>query len=158
MVSGVEKWGKVGDFMFMGEYHHTIDEKGRLTIPSKIRYELGENFVITRGLDGCLFIYKKETFEKIISKYQELPNIKNTRHFMRFTLSGANTTEFDKQGRVNISIPLINYAELKKDCVIIGVGDRIEIWDSDRWNNFVSENEDSYSDIADEIFSNDFNI
>ena len=144
--------------MFMGEYHHTIDEKGRLTIPSKIRYELGESFIVTRGLDGCLFIYKKETFENLINKYQELPNIKDARNFMRFTMSGANTLEFDKQGRINISTPLIKYAGLKKDCVVIGVGDRLEIWDADRWNSFVSANEDSFSDIADSLFSSNLNI
>ena len=152
------KWGKVGDFMFMGEYHHTMDDKGRLTIPSKIRYELGESFVVTRGLDGCLFVYKKETWSNIVSKYQELPNVKDARAFMRFFLSGANEIEFDKQGRINISSPLIKYADLKKDCIIIGVGDRLEIWSSDRWNNYTLENEDNLSDIADKLFSGSLNI
>ena len=144
--------------MFMGEYHHTIDDKGRLTIPSKIRYELGENFIVTRGLDGCLFIYKKNTWEKIVNKYQELPNVKDARNFMRFFLSGANQLEFDKQGRINISSPLIKYADLQKDCVIIGVGDRLEVWNKERWNDFIDQNEDSLSDIADNLFSNDLNI
>jgi len=144
--------------MFMGEYHHTIDEKGRLTIPSKIRYELSENFIVTRGLDGCLFVYKKEAWEKIVNKYQELPNIKETRNFMRFFLSGANILEFDKQGRINISSPLIKYADLKKDCVIIGVGDRLEIWSEERWNEFTSKNEESFSDIADQLFRENLNI
>ena len=158
MVYSVIKWGKVGDFMFMGEYHHTIDEKGRLTIPSKIRYELGERFTITRGLDGCLFIYKKDTWEKLVNKYQELPNVKEARNFMRFFLAGANTLEFDKQGRINISSPLIKYADLKKECVVIGVGDRLEIWSMDRWNDFISNNEDNFSDMADELFRNGLNI
>ena len=77
--------------MFMGEYHQKIDEKGRLTIPAKIRYELGDNFIVTRGLDGCLFVYKKETWEKIINHYQELPNVKEARNFMRFHLSNMLT-------------------------------------------------------------------
>lgn len=153
MVYSVYKWVKVGDFMFMGEYHHTIDDKGRLTIPSKIRYELGESFVVTRGLDGCLFVYPKNTWDKIVSKYQELPNVKDARNFMRFFLSGASTLEFDKQGRINIASPLMKYADLQKDCVVIGVGDRLEIWSEERWNNFISENEDNLSEIADNLFS-----
>ncbi len=158
MVYSVTLWGKVGDFMFMGEYHHTIDDKGRLTIPSKIRYELGENFVVTRGLDGCLFVYPKNTWDKIVIKYQELPNVKDARNFMRFFLSGAVNQEFDKQGRINISSPLMKYADLAKDCVIIGVGDRLEIWSAERWNSFIDENEDSLSDIADNLFSSNLNI
>ncbi len=144
--------------MFMGEYHHTIDDKGRLTIPSKIRYELGESFVVTRGLDGCLFVYPKNVWDNIVRKYQELPNVKDARNFMRFFLSGATNIEFDKQGRINISSPLIKYADLKKDCVVIGVGDRLEIWSEERWNSFIDENEDNLSDIADSLFSSSLNI
>ncbi len=143
--------------MFMGEYHQKIDDKGRLTIPAKIRYELGENFIVTRGLDGCLFVYKKETWEKIINHYQELPNVKEARNFMRFFLSGANTQDFDKQGRINISTPLINYANLSKDVIIIGVGDRLEIWSSDSWNKFIEDNEDNFSEMADNLFSQNLN-
>ncbi len=149
------KWG---DLMFMGEYHHTVDDKGRLTIPSKIRYELGETFVITRGLDNCLFIYPKNEWINIIGKYKELPNTKDARNFMRFFLSGAVECEFDKQGRINISTPLMKYADLIKECVIIGVNDRLEIWSKDRWENFISENEDSLSDIADNLFASNLNI
>ncbi len=145
--------GESGDIMFMGEYHHTIDDKGRLTIPSKIRYELGEEFIITRGLDGCLFIYPKETWNNIIKKYETLPNVKNARNFMRFFLSGAEANEFDKQGRVNIPSPLIKYAGINKDCVIIGVGNRVEVWSAEKWDSFITENEDSFSEIADSLFS-----
>ncbi|MBR3362792.1 MAG: division/cell wall cluster transcriptional repressor MraZ [Bacilli bacterium] len=144
--------------MFMGEYHHTIDDKGRLTIPSKIREELGNDFIVTRGLDGCLFIYKKDDWNRLMNKYQSLPNVKDARNFMRFLLSGANALDFDKQGRININLPLIKYADLKKDCVIIGVGDRLEIWDKERWNNFLDANIDSFSDIADNLFKSDLNI
>ena len=140
--------------MFMGEYHQKIDEKGRLTIPAKIRYELGENFIVTRGLDGCLFVYKKETWEKIINHYQELPNVKEARNFMRFFLSGATTCEFDKQGRINIQAPLIHYAELKKDCVIVGVSDHLEIWSQELWQQLLDENEENFSVMADSLFSN----
>lgn len=139
--------------MFMGEYRHTIDEKGRLTIPSKLRYELGEEFIVTRGLDGCLFVYTKDVWDKMILNYQSLPNVKDARNFMRFFLSGATNTTFDKQGRINIASPLIKYAGLEKECVIIGVGDRLEIWSKDNWENFTLENEDSFSEIADKLFS-----
>lgn len=149
-------WVKVGDYMFMGEYHHTIDEKGRLTIPAKIRYELGSNFVVTRGLDNCLFIYSNNEWTKVIEKYKELPNTKDARKFMRFFLSGATVSDFDKQGRVNISTPLIDYASLKKDCVIIGVNDHLEVWSKDFWENFIKDNEDDLSDIADKLFQSDF--
>ena len=141
----------------MGEYHQKIDEKGRLTIPAKIRSELGDNFIVTRGLDGCLFIYKKETWEKIINNYQELPNVKEARNFMRFFLSGATNLEFDKQGRINISQPLIKYADLSKDTIIIGVGDRLEIWSNDRWEKLLTENEDNFSEMADNLFSQKIN-
>ena len=147
-----KKWG---DFMFMGEYHHTIDEKGRLTIPAKIRYELGSNFIVTRGLDNCLFIYPNNEWSKVIDKYKELPNTKDARKFMRFFLSGATVSDFDKQGRVNISMPLISYAALEKDCVIIGVNDHLEVWSKDNWNKFILDNEDDLSDIADKLFASD---
>ena len=115
-------------FMFMGEYHQKIDDKGRLTIPSKLRYELGESFIVTRGLDNCLFIYPKEEWNQVISKYKELPNTKDARNFMRFFLSGATEVNFDKQGRINIPMPLIKYSDLLKDCIVIGVNERLEIW------------------------------
>ncbi|MDD3392574.1 MAG: division/cell wall cluster transcriptional repressor MraZ [Bacilli bacterium] len=139
--------------MFMGEYHHTIDDKNRITIPSKIRDELGENFVITRGLDNCLFVYPKKEWDNIITKYRELPNTKDARNFMRFFLSGATEGEFDKQGRVKITLPLTKYADLQKDCIIIGVNERLEIWSSSRWEQFITNNEDNLSDIADKLFA-----
>ena len=143
--------------MFMGEYHQKIDDKGRLTIPAKIRYELGDNFIVTGGLDGCLFIYKKETWDKLINTYQDLPNVKEARNFMRFFLSGANPQNFDKQGRINIAPPLIKYANLSKDVIVIGVGDRLEIWDNENWDKFISENEDNFSLMADNLFSQKLN-
>lgn len=149
MGKSVIKWG---DYMFMGEYHHTIDEKGRLTIPSKLREQLNEQIIITRGIDKCLFIYKKNDWDIIINKYKELPNTKDARNFMRFFLSGANYVEFDKQGRINIQKPLIDYADLNKNCIIIGVNDRLEVWNEDKWNEFVQTNEDNISDIAEKLF------
>ena len=152
MVDSGWKWNKVGDFMFMGEYNHTIDEKGRIVVPSKIREQLGHDFVVTRGLDNCLFIYPKNEWDNVINKYKELPNTKDARNFMRFFLSGATINEFDKQGRINIANSLIKYANLKKDCVIIGVNERLEIWDKDSWEEFISKNEENLSDIADKLF------
>lgn len=142
----------------MGEYHFTLDDKGRLTIPAKLRADLGSNFIVTRGLDNCLFIYPKNEWNNIITKYKELPNTKDARNFMRFFLSGATMSDFDKQGRINISNPLMNYAGLKKECIIIGVNERIEIWDKERWEKFISENEDNLSDIADNLFASNLNI
>ena len=144
--------------MFIGEYHHSVDEKGRLIIPSKLRDDLGEHFILTRGLDGCLFIYPNNEWNNVINKYKELPNVKEARNFMRFFLSGATNCEFDKQGRINIPSPLINYANLKKDCIIIGVNDRLEIWSKENWESFVSENEQSFSDMADHLFSSNLNL
>ena len=145
--------------MLMGEYHHNIDDKGRLTIPSKFRDDLGEKFVITRGLENCLFAYSLEDFQKIVAELQKIPfTKKDARQFMRFFLSGATTVEFDKQGRINISSPLISYAGLKKECIIIGTGDRLEIWSSDNWNDFFDTTKDNMSDIAENLFSNNIDL
>ena len=139
--------------MLMGEFHHTIDEKGRIIIPSKFRAELGTEFIITRGLDKCLFIYSKNEWEKLVKKLSSLPfTKKDARNFNRFFLSGAAVCEFDKQGRINITSPLVVYADLKKDCVIIGVNERLEIWDEARFNEFLSNNEDEFSEIAENLF------
>ena len=145
-------------FMFMGEYHQKIDDKGRLTLPSKLRYERGESFIVTRGLDNCLFIYPKEEWNQVISKYKELPNTKDARNFMRFFLSGATEVNFDKQGRINIPMPLIKYSDLLKDCIVIGVNERLEIWSKENWDSFIENNEENLSDIADKLFSTNLNI
>ena len=144
--------------MFMGEYHQKIDDKGRLTIPSKLRYELGESFIVTRGLDNCLFIYPKGEWNQVISKYKELPNTKDARNFMRFFLSGATEVNFDKQGRINIPMPLIKYSDLLKDCIVIGVNERLEIWSKENWDSFIENNEENLSDIADKLFSTNLNL
>ncbi len=137
----------------MGEFHHTIDDKGRITIPAKVRTELGDNFIVTRGLDNCLFVYPVDEWNSIIKKYKELPNTKDARNFMRFFLSGAVSTELDKQGRVKLPQPLIEFASLTKDCIVIGVNDRLEIWSKERWNSFIDDNVDDFSNIADNLFS-----
>lgn len=156
MVDSGKKWGI---FMFMGEYHHTIDEKGRLIIPSKFRDGLGESFIITRGIEKCLFVYSLESWKKITNKLESLPfTKKDARQFVRFFLSGATTAEFDKQGRVNITSPLISYANLVKDCVVIGTGDRLEIWSEEDWNAFFDSAADNMSDIAENLFNESVSI
>ena len=139
--------------MFMGEYNHTIDDKGRIIMPVKFRDELTNEFVITRGMDCCLAIYPMDSWKVIVSHYQQLPNTKDARSFMRFLISGATTVSIDKQGRVNIPISLSSYASLDKDCSIIGVDDHIEIWNTEIWNKYLSDNEPNISDIADKLFS-----
>ena len=156
MVDSGEKWGI---FMFMGEYHHTIDEKGRIIIPSKFREDLGEKFIITRGIENCLFVYSLSSWKKITNKLESLPfTKKDARQFVRFFLSGATTAEFDKQGRVNVTSPLISYADLQKDCVVIGTGDRLEIWSQENWNAFFESASSNMSDIAENLFNESVNI
>lgn len=139
--------------MFMGEYHHNIDDKNRLIIPSKFRDELGDEFIITRGIDACLFVYSKSSWQKIVDKLETLPfTKKDARNFNRFFLSGATAVELDKQGRAGISQTLTNYAALDKECVVIGVGDRLEIWAKENWDNFYNSAKDNMSDIAENLF------
>lgn len=155
----VDSGGKWGIFMFMGEYHHNIDDKGRLIIPSKFRKELGEKFIVTRGLDGCLFVYPESEWNEIVLKLKKLPfTKKDARSFMRFFLSGATVCEFDKQGRINITSPLATYADLTKECVIIGVSDRLEIWSKTNWEQFFKANEESLSDIAEDLFDSNLDM
>lgn len=143
--------------MLIGEYHHNIDDKGRLTIPSKFREEIGEKFIVTRGLDNCLFVYSLVEWEKIVSKLKTLPfTKKDARTFTRFFLSGATLCEFDRQGRINLANSLISYAGIQKECAIIGVNDRLEIWELDKFNNLMEENTDSLSDIAENLFEGEF--
>lgn len=140
--------------MFIGEYHHSIDDKGRLIIPSKFRDELGERFIVTRGIENCLFVYSEESWTKIVDKLESLPfTKKDARQFIRFFLSGATIAEFDKQGRINITSPLISYANINKECVIIGTGDRLEIWSEESWNDFFTSAKDNMSDIAENLFN-----
>ena len=144
--------------MFIGEYHHNIDDKSRLIIPSKYRSELGEQFIITRGLDKCIFIYSMNEWNNIINKLKSLSfTKKDARNFMRFFLSGATVCEFDKQGRINITSPLVHYANLKHECVIIGVNERLEIWDKDSFDNFMKTNEEEFSEISEHLFDGDTN-
>lgn len=143
--------------MFMGEYHHTIDTKGRMIIPAKFREGLGETFVLTRGLDQCLFGYPMNEWKILEEKLKSLPlTKKDARAFTRFFFSGAVECELDKQGRINIPSPLLKYATLEKECIVIGVSNRIELWSKEVWEKYVEEQEDSFEEIAEKMI--DFDI
>ncbi|RXK18884.1 division/cell wall cluster transcriptional repressor MraZ [Macrococcus sp. DPC7161] len=143
--------------MFMGEFNHQLDTKGRMIVPAKFRDSLSENFVITRGLDKCLFGYTLDEWQKIEEKLKALPiTKKDARKFMRLFFSGATEVEIDKQGRINIPQNLREYAGLSKECTVIGVSNRIEIWDKNGWNQFYEDTEDQFEEIAEELIDFDF--
>ena len=120
--------------MLMGEYEHTIDSKGRISMPAKLRKDMGDTFVLTKGLDGCLFAFSGQEWINFETKLKSLPlSDKNARNFVRFFLAGATECEIDKQGRFLIPNNLRKAASLEKDVVIIGVGTRLEIWDKTIW-------------------------
>lgn len=126
--------------MFMSEYSHTIDAKGRLIIPSKFRDALGEEFVISKGMDGCLFVYANDDWNAFEQKLTALPLInKEARQFARFFLAGAAQVELDKQGRILVPASLREFAGLDKDVVLVGVGSRIEIWSREKWEAVSAE-------------------
>ena len=135
--------------MFRGEYSHTVDTKGRLIIPSKFREHLGDEFVVTKGLDGCLFVYDNSEWKNFEEKLQKLPLTNpNARKFSRFFLAGASACEVDKQGRILLPAVLRAFAGLEKEVAFVGVGSRIEIWDKATW-----EEKNQYDDM-DEIAEN----
>ncbi len=141
----------------MGEYQHSVDTKGRLIVPSKFREDLGNTFVITRGLDNCLFGYPMDEWRKLEEKLKQLPMTKkDARAFARFFFSGATEVEIDKQGRINIPSPLATYANIEKECVVIGVSSKIEIWAKEAWATYFNEAEDSFNDIAENLIGFDF--
>ena len=138
--------------MLIGEYEHSLDVKGRLIMPSKIREDIGEKFIINKGLDGCLFGFSKNEWNNFEEKLKTLPlTNKNARDFVRFFLSGAIECEIDKQGRFLIASNLREYAELEKEAVITGVGTRIEIWNKDKWKAYNSEENLSADQIAENM-------
>jgi len=138
--------------LLIGEYEHSLDVKGRLIMPAKIREDIGEKFIITKGLDGCLFGFSKNEWNNFEEKLKTLPlTNKNARDFVRFFLSGAIECEIDKQGRFLIASNLREYAELEKEAVITGVGTRIEIWNKDKWKAYNSEENLSADQIAENM-------
>lgn len=138
--------------MLIGEYEHSLDAKGRLIIPAKLRTDMGEKFIITKGLDGCLFVFSQNEWSNFESKLKELPlTNKNARDFVRFFLSGATECEIDKQGRFLLVNTLREYAEITKEVIIIGVGTRLEIWNKDKWKKYNSNENISADTIAENM-------
>ena len=138
--------------MFMGEYSHTIDTKGRLIIPSRFREELGETFVVTKGLDGCLFVFSDEEWKAFEIKLKSLPlTNKNARQFARFFVAGATPCELGKQGRILLPATLREFAGLEKDVVLTGMLNRIEIWSKDKWNENNSLDDVAMDEIAEQM-------
>lgn len=135
--------------MFMGTYEHGLDAKGRVIIPAKLRDGLGESFVVTLGLDGCLFAYPMDEWEDFIDKLKQLPGTKEARKLQRYFLAGAAPCEADKQGRVLIPANLREQAGLTKDVVFVGVLQKIEIWSKDRWED--NNDYDNVDDIAEHM-------
>ncbi|MBI5655172.1 division/cell wall cluster transcriptional repressor MraZ [Candidatus Uhrbacteria bacterium] len=138
--------------MFIGEFHHTLDDKGRLAIPVKFRADLAQGAVVTRGLDRSLFLYTKEAWDKLASKIAALPfSQADTRAFARLMLAGAMDVEVDKSGRVTVPEYLREYAGLSKDVVVTGLYDRLEVWDETAWKEYSAKTEGSSNEIAERL-------
>ncbi len=143
----------------MGEFQHSIDDKGRIIIPAKFRDLLGNSFVVTRGLDQCLFVYPSQEWEVLEQKLKALPLMKSdARAFTRFFFSGATECEWDKQGRVNLPGNLRQYAKLEKDCVVLGVSNRVEIWSKNTWEQYFQQSEDTFNEIAEKLVDFNFDL
>lgn len=128
--------------MFMGEYNHSIDIKGRIIVPSKFRETLGDEFVVTQGLDGCLFVYPNDEWMNFVTQLKNLPGSKEARQLQRYFMAGAASCEVDKQGRILIPNKLREQAGLEKDIVFVGVLSKIEIWSKEKW-----ESNNDYDDM-----------
>lgn len=138
--------------MFYGEYQHSVDAKGRVIVPSKFRDGLGEKFILTKGLDNCLFAYSSEEWSNLEAKLRSLPfTDKDVRAFVRFFFAGATECEVDKQGRILVPQNLREYAELDKDVYIIGVSTRVEVWDKSKWENYSGDENMSADNIAEKM-------
>jgi len=138
--------------MFLGEYQHSLDSKGRIIVPAKFREELGASFIATKGLDNCLFVYPMDEWKTIEEKIRSLPFTRaDVRSFARFFFSGASELEIDKQGRVLLPSNLRDYAMIEKEMVIIGVGSRVEIWANEKWAQYNQAAELSYEVIAENL-------
>ncbi|MGL4522444.1 MAG: division/cell wall cluster transcriptional repressor MraZ [Bacilli bacterium] len=138
--------------MLIGEFTHTVDNKGRIIVPVKFRDSLGERFILTRGLDNCLFGYSLTEWQLLESKLRSLPLArKEARAFSRFFFAGACECETDKQGRITIPQNLLQHANVTKDVVVIGVTNRIEIWEREKWTTYLTDSEESVEDIAESM-------
>ena len=150
------EWGKVGDNakQLYGEYRHALDEKSRLFIPARLRkaFKKGEKLVLSRGLDGCLFLFPQDEWRKLEDKTKTLPiTARDARTFTRHLFSGASLCTIDTQGRIPFPSPLREYAEILKEVVIIGVSNRIEIWAKQKWENYFKNTENKVEDITEKL-------
>lgn len=140
------------EVMFIGEYSHNVDEKGRLAVPKKFRSDLSRGAVVTRGLDNCLFLYTKAEWKKLADKLANLPFAQaNTRAFARLMLAGAMDVEIDKQGRAMLPEYLRTFAGLKREVIIAGLYNRLEIWDAGKWKSYTKRSEMASNDIAEQM-------
>ncbi len=138
--------------MFIGEYNHTLDDKGRLAIPAKFRAILKKGAVVTRGLDNCLFLYTKEQWGKMAARFAALPiSQSKSRAFARHFLAGAMDLEFDNQGRITLPEYLRQFSSLKKKVIITGLYNHLEIWDEAAWDKYKAETEKNSNSIAEEL-------
>lgn len=138
--------------MFIGEYSHNLDAKGRLIIPSRFRDELHASFILTRGLDGCLTIYSLEQWNKIFEEINRLPDTKKaTRAYVRVLTSNASECTLDNQGRILISNKLASSVGIKKECIVVGANDHIEIWDKETWDNYFDEASKNFEEVAENL-------
>ncbi|ADG83014.1 MraZ protein [Thermincola ferriacetica] len=145
--------------MFMGEFQHTIDAKGRVIIPAKFREGLGDKFIATKGLDNCLFLYPMEEWRLLEQKMKSLPFTRaDARAFVRFFFSGATECEVDKQGRILLPANLRSHARLDKEVVVIGVSTRVEIWSREEWEKYSRQSESTYEELAEKIVDFDLGI
>ena len=149
MLMSVKKWVTK---MFMGEFKHNIDAKGRLIIPSKLREQCGSSVIVTRGFDGCLALYTQEGWDDYYQKLQMLPKTKkDARNFVRIITSRASECEFDKLGRINIPSVLRVEGKLEKECIIVGVGDHVESWNESLWQDYYDMNKDNFDEISESL-------
>jgi len=145
--------------MFTGEYHHTLDGKGRVIVPSRLREGLGDRFVVTRGLDNCLFVYPNAEWVRLEQKLKQLPFTKSdSRAFMRLFFSGAMEVEADKQGRILIPQNLREYAGIERDIMFIGVSNRVEIWSEQSWKQYFEKADENYEELAEKMVDIDFDL
>ncbi|MFH0857657.1 MAG: division/cell wall cluster transcriptional repressor MraZ [Candidatus Magasanikbacteria bacterium] len=139
--------------MFIGEYSHNLDEKGRLAVPKKFRSALSSGAVVTRGLDNCLFLYTKKEWDKLAGKLAELPfSQANTRAFARLMLAGAMDVTIDNQGRIILPEYLRSYANLSKEVIVAGLYNRLELWDKESWTTYTKKTEKESNEIAEKMF------
>lgn len=138
--------------MFLGTYEPKLDEKGRVILPAKFREQLADGLVLTRGQDRCLYVFSEVEFQEMYQELRKAPTTsKNARDYVRILLSGASDEVPDRQGRITIPASLRNYASLTRDLVVIGAGSRAEIWDAKSWERYLSDQEEQFSQTAEEI-------